>query len=274
MDDKFLYQNRLALKAAFVEELYQKINNKENSLITFWDIQKKRSSFWLASILLFVVLAACVQKIMGTNFNAIESNSKVTIYEVNYALEIPPPDSAYEPIPDVFYSDYNIVESNEIPLDEEIKLLPFTFNYPNYLPKEFSLKIKYIPSDNPLTSSFADCLFFMWAKDDIVTYGKTINLSVCPIDYWERTIKVAPGKWENIKLENDNQAILVKGSFPSPPPKPYEYDFENHIRVFWDDDDGARLYWQSEGKLYWLETYSEFVTPEDLVMIAESMIDD
>ena len=192
MDDKFLFDYRPSLRPEFTKNLYETISPKRN-----WNFinkeQIRQPKVWIGLILLAVVFVGCVQKIIGTNFQSVNFDGVVTLYEVNYALEQPPEDWVYES----FYRENTpqimteklMEKYNLIPLSAALDLLPYTVKMPTNLPKGYTLQSKYISTG--ISSTFQnDCIGLFWMKE--VNNFNGINLWVCPERQFGQTVNFEP----------------------------------------------------------------------------------
>ncbi|MGI0026145.1 MAG: hypothetical protein ACREA4_13500, partial [Nitrososphaera sp.] len=88
--------------------------------------------------------------------------------------------------------------------------------------------------------------------------GKGFVLSVCGNCEWDRGEIIAPGSVEEVLLDNQYPAVLVRGGW-----------YENEMA--WNYDIALTLEWQVDNILYRLLTGT--MTPEQLIEVATSTIE-
>jgi hypothetical protein len=249
MDDKFLYQLRERPDSEFAENLQKKLTpyrstSKWRMNMNFQTISMntKVKLVWLIALIMVSLLAVTAISPARAFVSSLLSNIARQSFEVT------------ENYPE-YGGGETIVEPQVMSLLEASAIFPHNFKLPTNVPNEFTLDEDNVSVFTGMNvGSFADTIVIQWKP----TAGAYLTLYISNHDWSTHKEVVAPDSIEEILLDYEHSAVLIKGV----------WDADKKI---WDDEMGMlRIRWQVDDLAYDLHGYKNNITAEQLVEIALS----
>lgn len=271
MNDQFLNDARPRVRQAFVNSLYQRLQDQRRP------IRPNRRLGFALIVLSMLLVGAVVWQFLTTNAHFVTEINGITINEMNYQI--------------IDAQDFEPVERNPNALSRPgparepenvfdiMARLPYKINLPTWLPE--GIKLNELNYDDV---GVREAFFHLeWYNED----GLLLGLMVHEIGKgMEEALNAAPDTWTQVEI-NGIDAVLVRGDFRVP-----FASIDDYVKYFadggtwrpgyWDNDLGLRLMWSYEGVFYQLSSpafcppfscYSlQKLTEEELLKITESMI--
>ena len=254
MNDNFLYQLREQPDATYARKLRTRLNQLDNEtkknlrLISLpQNLSNRAKQFLLTSLIVIIVLA-------GTNVSSVRAFVASLLTTIGGQIF-----ELTENYPgDDFPGPEMIIEPKIMPLDSAIASLPFAIELPSNIPGEFVLDENnvqvYVGED---AGQFANIIVLTWKP----TAGPYLSLIISDHDLSVQGEIVAPGSVEEINLDGQNTAVLIKGGWDAD-----KKIWNPELRVI-------RLRWQANGLSYDLHGIEDNIMIDQLKEIALSTID-
>jgi hypothetical protein len=228
MDDQFLYQLSEQPDAQFAEELHKKLSRydtvEQSQAPKVSLFRLSRALVWGAALLLILLVAAAslvpVRAFIETLIAQIGGQS----FELT------------EDYPGDNYPGEEVtIEPQHLAYAEALAVFPYELKVPTNLPAGYALQEQdvyvYVGEQ---AGSFANTIELQWRSDPGMQY---YFLRITDMDYASVSEIVGPGSVEEILLDEEHPAVLIRGGWDAG-------------RKVWDPAIGLRLRWQV-GELYY-----------------------
>jgi len=257
MNDDFIYRALPKARKEFAESLYAKISTRTPGISRVGMDSRIRSRRRLQAaviLLSLLLLVAWSQIKLLIRYVPI---GDLWLVEFNQTTQTIPDDQSVAlfvptPLPTPRFFDPTLMSTAEI--EEFIQEVGvFALYYPSWIPEGFQA----ITPPREMTSW--ESTIGMWSNNA----KEEIRLFIAPIAGGMRPYAL-PGMWKEVSV-NGEPAVLIYGRFA-----PTSYENPRAQRE-WDDTLGLQLHWVMEKNVYTLETFSSYVSEQDLIRMAESM---
>ena len=256
MDDKFLYQLREQPDSEFVKNLQKKLTQyhsapkwRLNMDFKISSINKKNKLAWVTALALVMVGLLAVATISPAR--AFVSSLLTSIAGQSFEVTEDYPGDNY-PL------DETIIEPQMMSLAEAITIFPHSIKLPTNVPNKFTLdedNVSVYTGKN--VGSFADTIVIQWKLRAVTD----LTLAISNHNWSKLGEVVAPDAIEEIFLDDEHSAILIKGGWDAD-------------KKMWNSDWGIlRLRWQVDDLAYDIHGNTENISVEELVEIALSTLE-
>jgi len=239
MNDKFLYQQRPAVRKEFADKLYHQLTQQEGKGQPMKTITNLSWKFALALVLGLTILVAIPGPVQASVLQWIRTIGGFTVEETQTAPTFAPNPTVYAYTPQ--------------PLPDALQGLPFTFDMPAYIPDGYLL------SDSVVVAESEAWIALQWANTD----GQQINLVVQ--QDWDLQLPAGFDSAEEVQI-NDEPALLLRGWW------------SEDGSGTWDmDRNVVQLYWRHANLIYSFEFWNlpadgnQDTFVQELIQVAESV---
>ena len=250
MRDDFIYDILPEVREAFARSLYERISAPRSPTLPFRSyrrlipISRARLATVLALLAGIVVLVAWSQAVLGIRYVSIGELLLVEISKLGGLAQAGHPPPAI-PTPGQLPTGVGWATGMEE--------WEFSFLSPEWIPGGFS------PVPLPAQMIAYEETIGMWADDA----SETIRLFAVPKAGGMHPY-APPETFEQLTVKG-TPAILIRGHYRTTSTE------DPHGSRPWDETLGLQLYWAEGNSVYALETFGSYVTPADLVRMADSM---
>jgi hypothetical protein len=263
MNDEFLTKYHKTPRAAFADELYERISQQPQPRFPEIVAQKLTFRNAVVAFIFMVLVAACVYAVVEKRWDKV-GDIWVDVQKTHKVEFFPIPETSEEP--DTQPQSYECLT-----VEEARKILRFDFQVPAWAPEGFAFDDKICGVDR-----FSDFASLNWEGADkytgihiMLSNRRGFNMSTQEYEIWPAStmFPVAPGSYEEVQVHG-RPAVLVRGNWESPW-MTENTTIEGEMEVKWDKKRGFQLYWVDGEVLYYLYTLAD-ISPEDLIKMAES----
>ena len=254
MDDKFLYQLREQPDSEFVKNLQKKLTQDQSA--PKWRLKMNFKVFSMNR----KVILAWVTTLVMVSLLAVATISPVRAYVSSLLTSIA--GQSFEVTDDYpgdnYPGDETVFEPQVMSLVEAYTAFPHNISMPTNVPNEFILdeeNVSVYTGEN--VGPFSDTIKIQWKTST----GAYLTLDISNHD-WSTLIEVvAPDSIEEVFLNDENTAVLIKGGWDAD-------------KKMWNNELGIlRLRWQVDDLVYDLHGNIENITVEQLIVIALSTLE-
>lgn len=202
MDDKFLYQLQEQPDPQFVKTLHSKLTQNEpnsawrltkNVFSSFGRYRLVRATIVVVIALIAIMAISPVRAVV----TSVITNIAGQLFEVtgNYPGDNNP-------------DNEEIIESQVMPLSEALAAFPYEIQLPTHIPLDYVLDEDYVRVYvGKEAGPSANTIEFRWQSDT----QADLTLRITDNDRREIREVVAPGALEEIQLDPDHAAVLIRG---------------------------------------------------------------
>lgn len=204
MDDKFLYQLQEQPEPQFAKTLHNKL--AQNGPESNWRLKTNIYTFirrnrliQAAAVLVIVLIAVTAISPARAVVSSLLTNIAGQLFEVTE--DYPGDDNP---------NDEEIIESQLMPLGEALAAFPYEIQLPTQIPAGYVLDEEHVHVYvGEEAGPFANTIEFRWQSDS----QADLTLRITDADQRGTSEVVAPGALEEIQLDPDHAAVLIRGGW-------------------------------------------------------------